>query len=148
VYKTLQRLEPNLKRYRLAVDIPEQLPLFKLDFGLMEQVIYNLIINVTQHTPEDTLITIQADCIRDRLVLTIADNGSGFPEGEIHKVFEKFYRLKGARTGGTGLGLSIVKGFVEAHHGTIKLENLPVRGSKFTIEILTEKSYINKLKNE
>lgn len=148
VYKTLQRLEPNLHKYKIAVEIPEQLPLFKLDFGLMEQVIHNLLINVTQHTPEDTLITIQADCVRDRLVLTIADNGNGFPENEIDKVFDKFYRLKGAATGGTGLGLSIVKGFVEAHHGTVTLENLPVRGSKFTIEILTDKSHVNRLKNE
>jgi two-component system sensor histidine kinase KdpD len=114
----------------------------------MEQVIYNLIINVTQHTPEDTLITIQADCVRDRLILTIADNGKGFPENEIEKVFDKFHRLKGSSTGGTGLGLSIVKGFVEAHHGIVKLENLPVKGSKFTIEILTEKSYVNKIKDE
>jgi two-component system sensor histidine kinase KdpD len=148
VYKTLQRLESNLLKYRLAVEIPDQLPLFKLDYGLMEQVLYNLILNVTQHTPQDTLITIQADCVRDRLVLTIADNGNGFPANEISKVFDKFYRLKGSPTGGTGLGLSIVKGFIEAHHGTIRLENLPVRGSKFTIEILTEKSYINKIKDE
>jgi two-component system, OmpR family, sensor histidine kinase KdpD len=148
VYKTLQRLETNLQKYRLAIYIPDQLPLFKLDYGLMEQVLYNLIVNATQHTPIDTLITIQADCIKDRLVLTVADNGNGFPENEIEKVFDKFYRLKGSRTGGTGLGLSIVRGFVEAHHGTIKLENLPVRGSKFTIEIHTEKSYVNKIKDE
>ena len=148
VYKTLQRLEPNLQKYRLAVEIPDQLPLFKLDFGLMEQVLYNLLLNVTQHTPEDTVITIQANCVRDRLVVIIADNGNGFPENEIHKVFDKFYRLKGSRTGGTGLGLSIVKGFVEAHHGNVKLENLPVKGSKFTIEILTEKSYVNKIRDE
>jgi two-component system sensor histidine kinase KdpD len=148
VYKTLQRLEPNLQRYKIAVDIPDQLPLFRLDFGLMEQVIYNLLINVTQHTPENTLITLQADCIRDRLVLIIADNGSGFPENEIDKVFDKFYRLKGSASGGTGLGLSIVRGFVEAHNGTVKLDNLPVRGSRFTIEILTEKSYVNRLRHE
>jgi two-component system sensor histidine kinase KdpD len=114
----------------------------------MEQVLYNLILNVSQHTPEDTVITIQGNCVRDRLVLIIADNGNGFPENEIDKVFDKFYRLKGSGVGGTGLGLSIVKGFVEAHQGTIKLENLPIRGSKFTIEILTEKSYVKKLKDE
>lgn len=148
IHKTLQRLEPNLQKYKVAVDVPENLPLFKLDFGLMEQVIYNLIINVTQHTPEDTLITIQADCIRDRFVMTIADSGSGFPENEIDKVFDKFYRIRGSIPGGTGLGLSIVKGFVEAHNGSVRLENLPVRGSKCVIEILTEKSYVNRLKDE
>lgn len=148
IYKTLNRLEANLQKYKVAVYIPDQLPLFKLDFGLMEQVLYNLIMNVTRHTPEDTLITVQADCVRDHLVLTLADNGRGFPEDEIPNVFDKFYRLKGARTGGTGLGLSIVKGFVEAHNGTIKLENLPVCGSKFTIRIFTERAYISKMKHE
>lgn len=147
VYKTLHQLDANLAKFRIAVEIPEQLPLFKLDFGLMEQVLYNLILNVTQHTPEDTLITLQADCVRDRLVLIIADNGNGFPENEIERAFDKFYRVKGSPTGGTGLGLSIVKGFVEAHNGTIRLENLPVQGSKFTIEIMTEKTYINKIKD-
>lgn len=141
IYKTLHRLEPHLQKFKVTVDVPENLPLFKLDFGLMEQVVYNLIINVTQHTPEDTLITVQADCVNDRLVMTIADNGMGFPEHEIGWVFDKFYRIKGSLPGGTGLGLSIVKGFVEAHNGSISLENLPVCGSKFTIEILTEKSY-------
>lgn len=148
IYKTLQRLEANLQKYKVVVDVPENLPLFKLDFGLMEQVVYNLIINVTQHTPEDTLITIQADCIKDKLVVTIADNGFGFPEQEIDKAFDKFYRIKGSLPGGTGLGLSIVKGFVEAHNGSVKLENLPVRGSKFIIEIPTEKSHVNRLKDE
>ena len=148
IHKTLQRLEPNLQKYKVAVEVPENLPLFKLDFGLMEQVLYNLIVNATQHTPEDTLITIQADFNNDRLVITIADNGFGFPEKEIDKAFDKFYRIKGSSPAGTGLGLSIVKGFVEAHNGIIKLENLPVRGSKFTTEILTEKSDVNRLKNE
>jgi two-component system, OmpR family, sensor histidine kinase KdpD len=148
IHKTLQRLESNLQKYKVSVDIPENFPLFKLDFGLMEQVVYNLIINATQHTPQDTLITIQADCIQDTLFITIADNGSGFPEQEIDKVFDKFHRNKGSLPGGTGLGLSIVKGLVEAHGGSIRLENIPVRGSKFTIKILTAKSYINRLKDE
>ena len=148
IYKTLHRLDANLEKYTVAVEIPDGLPLFKLDFGLMEQVVYNLIINVTQHTPENTRITIQANCVRDKLILTIADNGHGFPENEINKVFYKFYRLKGSAVGGTGLGLSIVKGFVEAHHGVIELANLPVCGSRFTIEIPTEKSYVNRQKDE
>lgn len=148
IYKTLHRLESNLQNYKVAVLIPDQFPLFMLDFGLMEQVIYNLIINVTRHTPSDTLITIQAESMNDRLVLTIADNGTGFPQDEIDRVFEKFYRPKGSAAGGTGLGLSIVKGFVEAHNGTVKMENLPVCGSKFTISIPTEMSLVSKLNDE
>jgi two-component system sensor histidine kinase KdpD len=63
-------------------------------------------------------------------------------------VFDKFYRLQGSKPGGTGLGLSIARGFVEAHGGTISLENLPVCGAKFTINIPTEVSYLSGLKNE
>jgi two-component system sensor histidine kinase KdpD len=148
IYKTIQRLEPNLQKYIIDVKINDQLPLFKLDFGLIELAVYNLIINVTQHTPEQTTITIRADCEKDKLVMTIADNGNGFPAHEIHKVFDKFYRLKGARTGGTGLGLSIVKGFIEAHHGNVTIENLPTHGSKFTITIPAERSFVNKLNDE
>nr|WP_302180083.1 ATP-binding protein [Chryseosolibacter indicus] len=148
VYKTLQRLDSNLAKYSVSVEISEQLPLFKLDFGLMEQVIFNLILNVTQHTPEGTRIIIQAECIHNKLMLSVTDNGNGFRENEIHRAFEKFYRLKGSPTGGTGLGLSIVKGFIEAHNGSITLENLSQGGSKFTILIPTEKSFVNGMHNE
>jgi len=78
----------------------------------------------------------------EKLILTVEDNGPGFPKNEIENVFEKFYRLKNSATGGTGLGLSIVKGFIEAHNGTIKLTNIQAGGARFTIEIPAETSYI------
>lgn len=146
IYTTLQRFD--LSKYEVNVSVPENLPLFKLDFGLMEQVLLNLISNAVQHTSEGTDIVIKADCIDDKLVIEISDSGKGFPEAEIGKVFDKFYRVHGSRPGGTGLGLSIVRGFVEAHQGTITLKNLPLRGALFTITIPTEVSYINRLKNE
>jgi len=146
VYTTLQRFD--LSKYQTTVSIPENLPLFKLDFGLMEQVLLNLIGNALQHTSEGTDIVIKADCIDEKLAIEISDSGKGFPETEIHRVFDKFYRVQGSRPGGTGLGLSIVRGFVEAHHGTVTLKNLPLRGALFSIVIPTEVTYINRLKNE
>jgi two-component system sensor histidine kinase KdpD len=107
-----------------------------------------LISNAVNHTPLDSKITIQADTRDDSLIITVADNGPGFPQKEIDKVFDKFYRLEGSKPGGTGLGLSIARGFVEAHNGTITLENLPVCGAKFTITIPSEISYLSGLKNE
>jgi two-component system, OmpR family, sensor histidine kinase KdpD len=148
VYKTLQQFEIPLQQFNVAVFIPENLPLFKLDYGLMEQVLYNLIGNAINHTPADSTITIQANNEDDKLVIVVADNGPGFPQKEIDKVFDKFYRLQGAKPGGTGLGLSIARGFVEAHNGTIVLENLPVCGAKFTVTMATEVSYLSGLKNE
>ena len=148
VHKTLQNFEPALSKYKLAVYIPDNLPLFKLDFGLIEQVLHNLIGNAIQHTREGTGIVVQVDCIEDKLVVTVADNGRGFPKEEIEKAFGKFHRVNGSKPGGTGLGLSIAKGFVEAHDGTITLKNLPLSGALFTIEIPAETSYITSLKNE
>jgi two-component system sensor histidine kinase KdpD len=148
VYKTLQRLDQNLLKHKVAIQLPEKLPLFRLDYGLMEQVLYNLIINATQHTPEESLIEIGIEFTGNLLSINISDNGYGFPAHEIDKVFDKFYRLKGSKTGGTGLGLSIVKGFIEAHGGTITLKNLLLKGSRFTIEIFTETSDPETLKDE
>lgn len=148
LYTTVQRFETSLSNYHVSIFISDTLPLFKLDYGLMEQVLHNLINNALQHTPEGTDIVIKADCQDEKLVLAISDSGKGFPEKDIHRVFDKFYRGQGSRPGGTGLGLSIVRGFVEAHHGTVTLTNLPLRGALFTIEIPTEASYINRLKNE
>lgn len=137
IHKVVHLLEPELQKFRTTVDIPENLPYFKLDFGIMEQVLYNLIYNAVVHTPEETTITVQAAYRDDKLMLTVSDNGRGFPEEEFQNVFTKFYKPRQGK-GGTGLGLSIVKGFVEAHQGTIKLENLPVCGARFSIEIQTE----------
>lgn len=148
IYTTIQRFEPTILKFRVDVFVDENMPLVKLDFGLMEQVLHNLISNAIQHTPEGTDIIIKGDYFENSLVLEVSDSGKGFPEKDIHNVFEKFYRVQGSKPGGTGLGLSIVKGFVEAHHGTVGLKNLPLRGAVFNITIPTEATYINKLKNE
>lgn len=148
IYKTLRPLEIPLQNFSVAVFIADDFPLVRLDYGLMEHVLFNLISNAINHTPPDSKITIQAETEDEKLIITVADNGPGFPQKEIDKVFDKFYRLQGAKPGGTGLGLSIARGFVEAHGGTISLENLPVCGAKFTIFIPTEVSYLSGLKNE
>ncbi|MBK8141272.1 MAG: DUF4118 domain-containing protein [Chitinophagaceae bacterium] len=161
LYDVIQRLEQQLKHHQLIIQIEENLPLYKLDYGLMEQVLYNLLYNAALYTPEYSDILIQVNNKADKiyslntkeeahssikketnqLVLTIEDRGPGFPPEEISKVFDKFYRLSNSKSGGSGLGLSIVKGFVEAHNGTVLLENVP-HGARFTIEIPAETSYV------
>lgn len=148
IYTTLRQLEPEVTKFRVSVFAPESLPLVKLDFHLMAQVLYNLVNNVIQHAPEGTDIVVRAECAEGVLRLLVSDSGPGFPEAEIPRVFEKFYRLNRSRPGGTGLGLSIVKGFVEAHGGTVSLRNLPLSGAEFTITVPAEATYLNGLKNE
>ena len=127
----------------------EKLPLFKLDAGLIAEVIQNLISNAIQYTPENSIITIEVQFQADVLIISVSDNGNGFPESEIQYAFDKFYRLPSTKTGGSGLGLSIVKGFVEAHNGTVLLQNNTNHsGACFVISLPVVTSYINHLKNE
>jgi two-component system sensor histidine kinase KdpD len=148
IYDVSNRLKEYTAEHPVGVIIKENLPLFKLDYGLMEQVLHNLIYNAAIYIPRYCVITVRASYLDDKLVIDVEDSGNGFPLDETEKVFDKFYRLKNTRTGGTGLGLSIVKGFVEAHDGTIRLENMPEGGARFTIEIPAEISNPALLKNE
>ncbi len=148
VYAVISRLDEQLQNHKVEVNIKDEVPLFKLDVGLMEQVLYNLLYNASVYTPKNSVIKISITCERDNFLMIVEDNGNGFPADEINKVFDKFYRINPMQTKGTGLGLSIVKGFVEAHGGKIGLKNIPSGGAIFTIEIPTEISYLNNIKNE
>jgi len=148
VYTVVNKLLESTTGHKIEIDIQEGMPLFKMDYGLTEQILRNLVINAVNYTPQGSSINIKAICEYNSCIITVADNGKGFPVHEIEKVFGKFYRLDSATTGGTGLGLSIVKGFTEAQGGTVKLENIPGSGALFTIELPAETSYINALKHE
>ena len=130
-----ESLKHELEPFKFSVFIPEDMPLIFVDFGLMEQVLHNLILNATQNAPAGSLI--QLKVLMDNLTLRIQviDQGTGFPETELASVFDKFYRGKNAKAGGTGLGLSIVKGFVEAHNGNVSASNGAKGGAVFTIKI-------------
>lgn len=161
IYSVVNRLEDKWKEHQLKIKVNEKLPLFKLDMGLMEHALHNIIGNAIIYTPPQSIIRIEADItvevkghfsedllenkrdnVSNNLVLVIADNGKGFPEEEINYVFDKFYRLTNSKTGGTGLGLSIARGFVEAHGGKIELANVPAGGAKFIITIPAETSFL------
>lgn len=59
----------------------------------------------------------------------MSDEGSGIPEESMPRVFTRFWR--GSKRGGTGLGLYIVKGIVEAHGGSIRVDRAPCGGARF-----------------
>ncbi len=138
INKIILDLRDELSIFSVKIVIPDDMPLIKIDFGLMEQVLYNLVFNATQHAPESSEIQIEAYHDNKNLILELMDNGPGFPEEEIKKVFNKFYRIDDTKTGGLGLGLSIVKGFIEAHNGTITIKNRILGGALFTIKIPSE----------
>jgi len=138
INKVVESLQDELKPFHLHIVIPDDMPFVKIDFGLMEQVLYNLLYNATQYAPTSVNLRVKAFYDNGIMTIQVMDRGPGFPSNEILLIFNKFYRVEGSKAGGTGLGLSIAKGFTEAHKGTITVENRQNGGAKFTIKIPTE----------
>lgn len=147
VYHVVRRIEENKYTQKITVSINPALPLFRLDKGMLEQVLYNLLNNACLYTPWNSTIHITALDHTGMLELIVEDNGPGFPPDEMENVFDKFYRLRHTKTGGTGLGLSIVKGFTEAMNGTVRLDNVRTGGARFTL-LLPAPTHTNYKKQE
>ena len=137
-----------LSNPRIIFKDEENFPICKLDIGIFEQILINLIRNALFYTAENCTVTISMKLNENILMVTVEDNGLGISEKHIHQIFDKFYRVPQTITGGTGLGLSIVKGFVEAHNGNIEVKNTIPTGLKFDIFVPVEITYVNQLKNE
>jgi len=128
-------LDRELSHHSVIVKVQDEMPLVKLDFGLVEQALTNLVHNAAVHTPEGSSITIDAKVEERQCVFVVADSGPGLAKDDLPKVFEKFYRAEGMKSGGSGLGLTIAKGFAEAHKGTLTARNRDSGGAEFTLKI-------------
>ncbi|HEY6837420.1 MAG TPA: ATP-binding protein, partial [Geobacteraceae bacterium] len=120
----LAAIEQRLGARKIEVQIPDGLPLVQMDMALMTQVLVNLLDNALKYSPPESSIILAARAEGSTLMMEVADRGPGVPDADLHRVFDKFYRIpvpEGA--GGTGLGLAICKGIVEAHGGKIRAEN-------------------------
>lgn len=138
IFEVVKTIEGTDLTQPVHINIPPGLPMFKLDRMMMRQTIYNILYNARFYSPKKTRIDIYVAYHIDVLQITIEDDGNGFPDQEISKVFDKFYRFENSHLGGSGLGLSVAKGFIEAQNGSVKLQNLPMGGAKFTLNIATE----------
>ena len=122
---------------RLCIDLPtESLEIYG-DSEKLISVFENLIENAAVHAESLTTITIQARLhpVDKKVVCQIKDDGQGIPEGQLDRLFERFYRLDKGRSrerGGTGLGLSIVREIIEAHGGDIVVQSKLGEGSVFS----------------
>ena len=99
-------------------------------------VLNNLIENSIKYSEDHVDIELKAGCKKNKIWLTIQDNGIGVPQTEHEKIFPKFYRgsnIPDKNTPGIGLGLSYVKLIMEAHHGSIHLTSQPGKGTTITL---------------
>ncbi|MBC8167803.1 MAG: HAMP domain-containing protein [Bryobacteraceae bacterium] len=107
------------------------------DSEAVHQVMSNLLDNALKYTPEHGAITVAVYQIGgdpEMIEVSVRDTGTGIPDEDLPRLFERFYRVDKARSremGGTGLGLAIVKHLVRAQGGSVRVESQLGRGSRF-----------------
>jgi len=118
--------------------VPSTMPLLYVDYDRMFQVLFNLLENARKYAPPGSPIAVEAEHTSSAVLIGVADRGPGIPAAEHEAVFQHFYRLRGtapAAPSGSGLGLAICRGIVEAHGGTIWVEDRPGGGSIFRFSL-------------
>ena len=116
---------------------PPDLPEAEVDFDFVQQVLKQLLDNALKYSPPGSPVTISARAGEGRIVIGVADRGSGIDEQEQARIFDKFFRAREHRfrVPGTGMGLAIAKGIVEAHGGKIWVTSEPGQGSVFSFSL-------------
>jgi two-component system sensor histidine kinase KdpD len=130
----LRRVAAQLANHHLLVDIPEDLPLVRVDASLFEQAVVNLLENAARHTPPGTVVRVQVSSMADQIELSVSDSGPGMSGPDLERVFQKFHHGAGSHTG-VGLGLAICNAIVRLHGGRVTAERNPDRGMSFRISI-------------
>ena len=141
VGSVLARLSERLAEHRVIVELPDDLPLVRVDATLIEQALGNLLENSAKHTPAGTVVRIRAQRCEGEIVVTVQDYSGGLSDGELERVFAKFHRGT-VEGGGTdiGLGLAICRAIVRLPGGRAWAERVPAGGTAFRFTLPLEQA--------
>jgi len=131
-------LEPVAEEHPLTVAAPAGATISGARDEL-HRLALNLLENALRHTDPGTAVEASVERVNGQVVFSVEDDGPGIAP-ELHdKVFERFFRGAGDRSGSSGLGLAIVRAVAESHHGNVTLEDpLDGRGARFVVRFPTE----------
>jgi signal transduction histidine kinase len=133
VTEAASELEPVAGDHEISVSAPSGLEVEGVRDEL-HRLVLNLMENALRHTDPGTAVEASVERRNGHIVLAVEDDGPGIPIELRDKVFERFFRAHGDRSGSSGLGLSIVRSVAESHHGSVQLEPpLDGRGARFVV---------------
>jgi two-component system sensor histidine kinase KdpD len=133
---SLRANQSRLSQWRVAVNLPVNLPLILVEATLIVQVLNNLLENAAKYTPPGTAITISAALQEHSVLLVVADDGPGLPPGDPDRLFEKFQRGRTeSNVIGVGLGLAICRAAARLHGGEIRAMANIGGGARFEITL-------------
>jgi len=125
--------EPLRDGHHIAIDLPADLPLVRVDAAQVERVFSNLLTNAVKFSPPGTPVRVSGSAEGGRVTVRVVDRGPGIPRPQRARVFEPFFRARSAPGAGAGLGLAICRGFVEANGGRILLQADSGKGTSFAV---------------
>ena len=146
VEEALRHIDRDAVHRHIAMDLPDEMLLARMDAGLIVQVLVNLLNNAVKYTPEGARIIVGVRRQDETALIWVEDDGQGVPPGDEDRVFDMFYtgvkRSPDSRRG-IGLGLALCKSIVQAHGGEIGVENVQPHGAKFwfTLPIVEVEGY-------
>ena len=121
---------------RVRTWIPDDLPLFLADAGLLDRVLANVLENALKHSPGRQEVVVSGSVIGSRVQVRVVDRGTGVPDDVKDRIFAPFQRFGDAPRGdGVGLGLAVARGLTEAMDGTLSAEDTPGGGLTIVIDL-------------
>jgi two-component system sensor histidine kinase BaeS len=136
--QAIHKQRAALKNITIGLQVGSDLPDISADPGRLMQVLSNLVDNALLYTPECGRVNLSAQVVAGDLEFKVQDSGPGIEEGDLKRIFDRFYRSDPSRQrneGGSGLGLAIAKSIVEKHNGQIWAESKPGEGTTIVVLI-------------
>jgi two-component system phosphate regulon sensor histidine kinase PhoR len=121
------------QQFAVNLEIAADLPAVWGDRSALIQAMDNLIDNAIKYSDAVRALTIGAEPVGEQVRISVADRGTGIPQGEIERVCEKFSRGRNVRVGGSGLGLAIVRQIVVDHKGRLVIHSESGQGTRVAL---------------
>ena len=138
VEEAMRHVSRDASQHHIVVEPSGELLLARMDAQVIVQVVVNLVNNAIGHTQQGSRIVIGVRREGEYAVVSVADDGPGVSDADKRHVFEPFYTTGGISTDsrrGIGLGLSLCRSLVEAHGGTMRVEDVQPHGARFSFTL-------------